>query len=108
VGLVLDWLPDPKDSRHIEAVRMIEAGAGCSVLMRVQERSTLPLTPPVDVVKRARLVHVCIGHNPAYRGAAAMLFRNVWRDDAAQFAEQLAAVAREARFRDRRGRGHVG
>lgn len=108
VGLVLDWLPDPADRRHMEAVRMIQAGAGCSVLMKVQERSTLALSKPVDVVRRARLVHVCIGHNPAYRGAAAMLFRNVRRDDAAQFAEQLAAVAREAQFRDRKGRGHVG
>lgn len=107
VGLVLDWLPDMSDRRHVQAVRMIEAGAGCSVLMRVKSRRTLRLANPITVVTAARLVAVAITEKPAYRGAAALVFRHVWRDDPAILEEQVAAVAREARFRNARGWGHA-
>ncbi|MFM7137313.1 MAG: hypothetical protein ACKO1M_09640 [Planctomycetota bacterium] len=107
VGLMLDWLPDMSDRRHVQAVRMIEAGAGASVLMQAKERSTLRIGGPITVVTRARLVSVAITTNPAYRGAAALVFRHVWRDDPGLLEQQVAAVAREARFRNARGWGRV-
>ena len=97
VGLVLAWEPDMARRDHKEAVRVIEAGAGASVLMQVQERSTLPVSNPITVVRRARLLAVAIVDRPAYRGSVAMVFRGSRRNDSGQLREQLAAVAREAR-----------
>jgi len=97
VGLVLAWEPDMARRDHKEAVRMIEAGAGASVLMSVRERSTLRVGNPITVVSRARLINVAIVDRPAYRGAVAMVFRGSRRNDSGQLREQLAAVAREAR-----------
>jgi hypothetical protein len=82
---------------HKEAVRLIEAGAGASVLMSVLSRSTLRAGNPITVVSRARLLNVAIVDRPAYRGSVAKVFRGSRRNDSCQLREQLAAVAREAR-----------
>lgn len=97
VGLVLAWEPDMARRDHKEAVRLIEAGAGASVLMSVLSRSTLRAGNPITVVSRARLLNVAIVDRPAYRGSVAKVFRGSRRNDSCQLREQLAAVAREAR-----------
>ena len=105
VGLVLVWEPNASRADHAAAVRMVEDGARCSVLMQVMDRRTLP--GPIDMVTRARLVNVALTHRPAYGGSVTMLFRRVYRDDPDAFREQLAAVAGRARWYDRHSRGLV-
>jgi hypothetical protein len=105
VGLVLEWTVDPTRAAHAQAIRMIEAGAGASVAMKVQERGRLDLPEPIEVVRRARLLHVALTHRPAYAGAVAMIFRDCPWGDFRLLREQLAAVARRARDRARVTRG---
>lgn len=105
VGLVLAWDLDRTDARHREAAELIEKGWSCSAFMRVDQRRKLP--GPIEVVTRARLINVALVDRPAYAGAVAMLFRSSWRDDPGQARDQLAAVIREARFRERRRWGRA-
>ncbi len=107
VGLVLSWSPDLDNRQHVEALDRIEKdGWGCSVRFS-HDRSDVLTVPGqnLNVVYRARLIHVALVNKPAYRGAIAMVFRNSHREDKDEMREQLAKVVGQAKFAERRAKG---
>jgi hypothetical protein len=109
-GLVIEWLPDVALPWAADAVRAIESGkSGVSVLMRDAERKLARLPRLVEVVNRARLIHVALltdGERPAHPGARAKVYRMVRRDDPDVLRRQLAAAVDNARWFVRRA--HAG
>jgi hypothetical protein len=105
VGLVVEWIVDPRLPMGRETLAAIDQRAGISVGMTIRESRTMRLPHPVTLVTGASLRHIAIlgpGDRPAYTAATAMVFRSVRPDDRAEFDRQLAKLIAEARFRLRR------
>jgi hypothetical protein len=72
-GLAVEWLPDLSRPDHADAMRLIEAGHGCSAKFIPTKRVD---ANGASLVTRGLLIHVAIVAKPAYRGAVTRLFRD--------------------------------
>ncbi|GDX95886.1 hypothetical protein LBMAG47_15500 [Planctomycetia bacterium] len=72
-GLAVEWLPDLARPDHVEALRLIEAGHGCSAKFLPTKRID---ANGASLVAKGMLIHVALVPRAAYRGAVARLFRD--------------------------------
>jgi hypothetical protein len=72
-GLAVEWLPDLSRTDHVEALRLIEAGHGCSAKFIPTQRID---ANGASLVTRGLLIHVALVERPAYRGAVTRLYRD--------------------------------
>jgi hypothetical protein len=78
VGLVVEWLPDLSNRRHIELVDAIERGELFpSVAFARAVRQSMRLPQLCECVTSATLQHIGLVPRGAYPGAVARVFRNV-------------------------------
>ena len=91
-GLAIEWLPDISRPDQPDALRRIEAGAMASAGFVLAERM---VSRGVDLVTRARLLHIAIVARAAYPGAVCRVYRDCPRGDAER-RRQIAAVAAAA------------
>jgi len=108
VPLVVQWTPDMARADHRAMVERIEKGErGVSANYIVEERRTMRLPEPTDVILRGRLVHVALlpaGDDPAFPAAFATVFR-MRPDTPAELRRQLAEVEKAARWRANQAEG---
>lgn len=108
VPLVVQWTPDMVRADHRAMVERIEKGErGVSANYIVEERRTMRLPEPTDVILRGRLVHVALlpaGDAPAFPAAFATVFR-MRPDTPAELRRQLAEVEKAARWRANQAEG---
>jgi hypothetical protein len=72
-GLAVEWLPDPANRDHADAMRLLEAGHGCSAKFLPTKRID---ANGASLVAKGMLIHVAIVPRAAYRGAVTRLFRD--------------------------------
>lgn len=87
--LILEWIPDMTRSDHADAVRRIEAGLACSLCWTKTERL---VRDGVELVARARLLHVALEPSGAYPGAIVRAYRDR-PGSAAERRRQIAEIA---------------
>lgn len=108
VPLLVQWVPDLARADHREMVRRIEKGErAVSANYIVEERRTMRLPEPTDVVLRARLLHVALlpaEDDPAFPAAFATVFRER-PDTPAELRRQVAEVEKAARWRSTQAEG---
>lgn len=111
IGPVFVWEPDPRGPLTPEIVNAFESNGGMlgvSVGMKIVNSRPSRFSPGATFVTAADLRHIALlvdpRDRPVYRCALAMLRRSQWRDDPADLEDHIAAVIREARFRDARAR----
>lgn len=92
--LAVEWIPDMTRRDHLEAVRMIEAGAAPSVgFMPIRRQQVNGRS----LVTRGTLLHIALVRQGAYPGAKCAVFRDRPAGDA-ELQRQLDAVL-EAAYR---------
>lgn len=109
-GLVVEWIPDMALAWNRAAVQAIEDGkTACSVGMKIAETRLARLPHPVSMITRARLEHVALlddDYRPAYPGARAKVFRDVFENDRDELRKQIEATIERARWFARQSRGY--
>jgi hypothetical protein len=89
-GLAVEWLPDLSRTDHVEALRLIEAGHGCSAKFIPTQRID---ANGASLVTRGLLIHVALVERPAYRGAVTRLYRDRPATDDERNRQVAATVA---------------
>jgi hypothetical protein len=92
--LAVDWIPDMSRPDHLEALRMIEAGAEPSVAFLPDRRQQ---ANGRSVVTKGTLLHIALVREGCYPGAKCAVFRDR-PDGAAELQRQLDIVL-DAAFR---------
>lgn len=87
--LIIEWIPDMTRADHADAVRRIEKGLACSLCWTRAERM---IRDGVELVARARLLHVALEPSGAYPGAIVRAFRDR-PGSAAERRRQIGEIA---------------
>lgn len=105
-GTIVEWVPDLFSGWSRDIVADLEAGhRAVSMQIRAVQRRTVESPYRHSYITRAELEHIAIfgssGSRPCYPGAAALVFRGTYRDDADELRKQVDALLAECRFRAR-------
>ena len=102
VPLIVQWTPDMTRADHRAVLERIEKGErGVSANYLVEERRTMRLPQPTDVILRARLIHVALlpaDEDPAFPAAFASVYR-MRPNTPAELRRQVAEVEKAAQWR---------